>query len=255
MPRHSLAVFQVVEYLRAFLGGRLGWSWLNGLLIISGAFGTFRTDVLRTIGGYSRQAVGEDMDLVVRIHRHFREHPQPYRIVFVPDPVCWTEVPTSLQALRSQRRRWQRGLAQIFARHRSFLFRPSAGVVFFLAMPYFVLELLSPVVELAGLLIMPLGWWLGYLDGRIFVAYLIAAFLLSTLFAVWAVMIEEFTYRRYVAWRDFFRLLLFAVGEILGYHQLHLWFRLEGTYDYLRGRGQWGEQKRAGFDRPTPSKA
>lgn len=255
MPRHSLAVFQVVEYLRAFLGGRLGWSWLNGLLIISGAFGTFRTDVLRTIGGYSRQAVGEDMDLVVRIHRHFREHPQPYRIVFVPDPVCWTEVPTSLQALRGQRRRWQRGLAQVFALHRSFLFRPSAGVVCFLVTPYFLLELLSPVVELAGLLLMPLGWWLGYLDDRIFVAYLIAAFLLSTLFAIWAVMIEEFTYRRYVAWSDFFRLLLFAVGEILGYHQLNLWFRLEGTYDYLRGRGQWGEQKRAGFDRPAPSKA
>ena len=254
MPRESLAVFQVVEYLRAFLGGRLGWSWLNGLLIISGAFGIFRTDMLRDIGGYSREAVGEDMELVVRIHRHFRERAQPYKIVFVSDPVCWTEAPTQLNAFRGQRRRWQRGLAQVFAFHGSLLFRPSAGVVCFLAMPYFLLELLSPVVELAGLFIIPLAWWLGFVRDGVFLTYLIVAFLLTTLFAVWAVMIEEFTYRRYVAWGDLLRLLLFALGENLGYHQLLLWFRLEGIYDFLRGRGQWGEQKRVGFDRPTPSK-
>lgn len=253
LPRGRLTVFQVVEYLRGFLGARLGWSWMNALLIISGAFGIFRTDVLRAIGGYSPHTVGEDMEIVVRIHCLFRERKQPYRVVFVPDPVCWTQVPTQAGPLRRQRRRWQRGLAEVLALHRDLFFRPSMGTLGFLALPYFALELSAPLVEILGYVLMPLAWGLGLLPSEYFQTYLVLAFLLGILFSVWAVVIEEFTYRRYVEWRALLRLLLFALVEHVGYHQLLLWWRLEGTYDYVRGRREWGEQVRAGFRRRVTS--
>ena len=252
LPRSRLVVLQVVEYLRGFLGGRLGWSWLNGLVIISGAFGIFRTDLLRTIGGYSRETVGEDMEIVFRIHRHFRQIREPYRVVFVPDPVCWTQVPSDFSTLRQQRRRWQRGLAEVLAKHRSLFFRPAMGVVGCLAFPYFVLEFLAPVMEISGFILVPVAWALGFLDWNYTLLYLVLAFLLGVLFALWAVVIEEFTYRRYTSWGDLFRLLFFALFEHLGYHQIVLWWRLEGILDYFRKKRGWGEQVRSGFRHPAP---
>lgn len=252
LPRSRLAVFQVVEYLRGFLGGRLGWSWLNCLLIISGAFGIFRTEVLRTIGGYSRETVGEDMEIVVRIHRYFREGGEPYRVVFVPDPVCWTQVPSDYSTLRRQRRRWQRGLAEVLTKHHSLFFQPSMGAVGLLAFPYFALELVAPVMEISGFILVPAAWALGILDWNYALLYLVLAFLLGLLFSLWAVVIEEFTYRRYASWSDLFRLLFFALFEHFGYHQMVLWWRLEGTFDYFRKRQEWGEQVRSGFRHPTP---
>lgn len=254
LPSGKLAMYQVVEYLHGFLQGRLGWSWLGTLLIISGAFGVFRTDVLRAVGGYSCATVAEDMEAVIHIHRYCRERRQPYRVIFVPDPVCWTEVPSRVSALRRQRRRWQRGLAEALTTHRDIFFRPRMGLLGFLPMPFFVLELLTPVAEISGFILVPLAWKLGWLTDRYLQIYLILAFVLGTGFAIWAVIIEEFTYRRYVSWRDLFRLLLFALTENVGYHQLVLWFRLEGLYDYVRGRREWGEQVRAGFRRRASSK-
>ncbi|MFQ5926709.1 MAG: glycosyltransferase family 2 protein, partial [Terriglobia bacterium] len=164
LPSTSLVVFQVIEYLRGFFQGRLGWSWLNGLLIISGAFGVFRTDVLRAVGGYSSETVAEDMDVVVRIHRYFRERGEPYRVLFVPDPVCWTEVPESGRLLARQRRRWQRGLGEVLRLHRDVLFRPRYGLLGWLVLPYFALEFLAPVMEMAGFIFFPLAWTMGWLS-------------------------------------------------------------------------------------------
>lgn len=255
LPSDKLAVYQVIEYLRGFLQGRLGWNALNGLLIISGAFGLFRTDALRAVGGYSSATVAEDMEVVLRIHRHFRERGEPFRVVFVPDAVCWTEAPTRAAALRRQRRRWQRGLAEILSLYKKQFFRPRMGVMGFLALPYFALELAAPVVEIFGFLFVPLAWWLGWLSHYYFVLYLTLAFLLGIMLAVWGVLIEEFCFGRYTSWRDLVRLLGFALTEHVGYHQMVLWWRLGGLYDYLRGRREWGEQARAGFRRPAAAGA
>lgn len=253
LPPEKLVIFQVVEYLRGFLQGRLGWSWVNGLLIISGAFGVFRTDVLREIGGYSRDTVAEDMEVVMRIHRHFRERGEPYRVLFVPDPVCWTEVPRTVAALTRQRRRWQRGLTEVIVAYGGLLFRPRMGVLGWLVLPYFLLEVVAPTVEIGGMFLIPVLWWLGRLGTNTFVLYLILAFFLGTLFSLWAVLVEEFTYRRYTSWVELVRLFLYALVEHVGYHQLVLWARLRGTIDFFRGRREWGMQRRTGFRRrPLP---
>lgn len=256
LPRERLAMFQVVEYLRGFLQGRVGWSWINGLLIISGAFGVFRTDVLRAVGGYARETVAEDMEVVVRIHQHLREQRQAYRVQFVPDPVCWTEVPTTFASLARQRRRWQRGLVEVLSQHRRLFFRRRMGVLGWLVLPYFFLEVIGPVVEVWGLVYVPVLWWLGLLSQEILMLYLVLAFLLGTTFSLWGVVIEEFTYRRYTSWRDLGRLTAYAMVEHVGFHQLTLWWRLRGLYDAVRRRRGWGAQRRAGFRRwPRPDAA
>src|SRR5207302_10689210 len=99
LPRSRLATLQVVEYFRAFLIGRVGWSRINALLIISGAFGLFRRSLVEAVGGWWAGTVGEDVELVIRLHRYLRERAQDYRIAFVPDPVCWTEAPEDLRTL------------------------------------------------------------------------------------------------------------------------------------------------------------
>ncbi|MFQ5817676.1 MAG: glycosyltransferase [Terriglobia bacterium] len=247
LPSRPLVVFQVIEYLRGFFQGRLGWSWLNGLMIISGAFGVFRTDVLRAVGGYSGKTVAEDMDIVVRIHRYFRERREAYRVVFVPDPVCWTEVPESRLLLARQRRRWQRGLTEVLLLHRELFFRPRYGILGWLACPYFALEVVAPVMEIAGFIAVPVAWKLGWLSGHDVILYLILAFFLGLMFSLWAVLTEEFTYRRYTSWWELARLMGYALVEHFGYHQLVLTWRLQGLYDYLRGRREWGAQERLGF--------
>ena len=220
LPRRGIEVAQVVEYLRGFLQGRLGWSWFNGIIVVAGSFGVFRADVVREIGGYSTSTVGEDLEIVVRIHRHLRYRRQPYRIVFVPDPVCWTEVPSTLSPLSSQQRRWHRGLAEVLRIHRSLLFRPRMGVIGFFVLPFFVLELLSPLVEFAGYLAVPTAWVLGILDRKEFIFYLTLSFLLGSLLSLWAVLLEEYSYRRYNHWKDFFRLVGYGIIEFPLVHPL-----------------------------------
>ena len=138
-PRHFVPLFQAVEYLRAFLGGRVAFSFFNALLIISGAFGLFRRDAVLEAGGYRTSTVGEDMELVVRMHRLWREAKRRYQIVFVPEPVCWTEVPETLRVLKRQRNRWQRGTVDSIGMHKRMLLNPRYGVVGLFGMPYFFL--------------------------------------------------------------------------------------------------------------------
>ena len=129
----------------------MGWSRFGSLLIISGAFGLFQRSVVAAAGGYSTTTVGEDVELVVRLHRYLRERGEEYRIEFIPDPVAWTEVPEDLQSLGGQRRRWQRGLVETLWRHQRMTLNPRFGMFGLVALPsFFLLEVLGPLVELLG---------------------------------------------------------------------------------------------------------
>src|SRR5438477_1564104 len=160
LPRKSIEVIQVIEYLRAFLIGREAWGQGNMLTIISGAFGVFRTDLVRAVGGYRSRAIGEDFDLVARLHRHLLEKGGDYQIRFVPDPMCWTEVPSDLQSLGRQRARWQKGLLDVLWPNRDMLFRPRYGRMGCFALPYlWLFELFAPVVEVVGIATIILAAW------------------------------------------------------------------------------------------------
>lgn len=247
-PRHPLARFQVVEYLRAFLAGRVAQSWVNGLLIISGAFGLFRRDVVVAAGGFCRETIGEDMELVVRLHRVCRERRRPYRIVFQPDPVCWTEAPETVALLARQRNRWQRGTLQVLARHRGMIGNPRHGVVGLLSMPYYVVfEAFGPLVEVAGYVVTLAALPLGLLDWRFAELLFLAAVAYGTLISLTAVVLEELSFKRYLRVRDLLTLVLYGFLENFGYRQLTSWWRVLGILDFLRGRQTWGAMARRGF--------
>ena len=248
-PRNVWANFQIVEYLRAFLAGRTGWSVLNAMLIISGAFGMFRRRDFIEAGGYIHDTVGEDIEVVTRMHRNLREKGEPYQISFVPDPVAWTEVPVTLRVLRRQRDRWHRGLMDTLVRHRKMLFNPRYGTVGLLAMPYFFLfEFLGPVIELLGYVAVPLSLFLGYLDVEFAVAFFLAAVGLGSLLSVAAVFLEELRLNRYPRWSDVLKLTLYGILENFGYRQLNTVWRAWAIVSYLRNNQSWGAMERQGFD-------
>jgi len=248
LSRKLLPLFQVVEYFRAFLSGRMAWQSMNGLLIISGAFGMFKKQTVIDVGGYRRDTVGEDMELIVRIHRIKRERREPYRIVFVPDPVCWTEAPESPRILARQRNRWHRGLMDVFKFHGSMLLNEKYGVVGMAAMPYFLfIELLGPAFEFLGYVATTVMFALGRLRIEMAVLYFIVALFYGVMFSVGGVLLEEISFRRYPNPKHLALLLAMGVIENFGYRQLTAWWRVKAFYDYARGQRGWGKMQRTGF--------
>jgi len=252
LPSHFLEVMQVVEYLRAFLVGRQGWAQFNMLLIISGAFGVFRRDLCRQIGGFRTATVGEDLDLVVRMHRHLRERKEEYWVGFVPDPVCWTEVPASAKSLARQRARWQSGLTDVLWQNRDMLCNPRFGRIGFLALPYhWLFECLAPIMEVVGWATMITAACLGLLSEKFFIEFLLFGYLFGTLISIGSVLIEEMTYHRYNDWRDLGRLILACFLEHFPYRQLNTLWRIRGLWDYITGKDKWRKIERVGFDNPA----
>lgn len=247
-----LPIFQVVEYFRAFLSGRMGWQAVNGLLIISGAFGMFRRSALIEVGGYNPDTVGEDIELVMRLHRAHREKRKPYRIVFLPDPVCWTEAPESLTILSRQRNRWHRGLIDCFRMHGTMLFNEKYGILGTAAMPYFFfVELLGPVFEVIGYVSLVVLWAMGSLNIEMTALFFIVALVYGVMFSVGAVLLEEISFQRYPDPKHLAILLAFGVLENFGYRQLTVWWRMKAFFDYARGKGGWGTMTRTGLSKPA----
>jgi len=245
LPRKSIEVIQVVEYLRAFLIGREAWARGNMLMIISGAFGVFRTDLVRAVGGYRSGSIGEDFDLGARLHRHLREEGADYRIEFVPDPVCWTEVPSDIRSLARQRARWQKGLLDVLWPNRDMLFRPRYGIIGSLALPYlWLFELLAPVIELGGFVTIILAACFGVLSHSFLLQFVIFGYAFATVISIGSVLQEELTYKRYNDWQDVARLVSYCFLEHFPYRQLHMIWRLQGLWQYLRGDLAWRPLKR-----------
>lgn len=246
-PKDLLANIQIVEYLRAFLGGRIGWSRINALIIISGAFGLFRRDALVEAGGYDSTCVGEDAELVLRLYRTRMDAGKPCRVTFFPDPICWTEAPPNMRTLSRQRDRWQRGLAQMLWRHRSMAFRPKYGRVGTLALPTFWLfELVGPVIETLGLILVPIGLVTGFVSLGTFLTLVGLALLYGVFLSLLSVIIEERAYRRYPSWTDLRRMTVALVIENFGYRQWLSFVRARALLK-LRGNHTWGAQTRIGF--------
>ena len=252
VPRRLLPGVQVVEYLRAFLFGRLGWNRLGGNLIISGAFGLFRKDHLLAVGGYDATSIVEDLDLVVRLHRYLRGHKIRYEIPFIPDPVAWTEVPESLRVLARQRGRWQRGLVAAMWQYRGMLFNPRYGRVGLIAVPFYTFgEMLAPLVEVFGYVIIVAGLIAGVVNVSFALLFILVAWGYGMLLSLWAVVLEEVSFHRYRRLGDLALLVLFATLENFGYHQCGVWWRL-GAFFTPRGRKHvWGEMTRRGFETAT----
>jgi len=248
LPNNLLAGFQVIEYIRAFLCGRAGWSKLRNLLIISGAFGLFERKTVVEIGGYRRNILGEDMELVIRLHKYMKKKKKEYDIIFVPDPVCWTQVPEKSSVLALQRIRWHQGLIQSLRIHWSMIFNPKYGTVGLIAMPYFFLfEFLGPIIEISGYITFIGAYILGLMNITFAALFFLLAIIFGVLISLFSLILEEFTSRRYDKPWDIFKLLIIAVIENFGYRQITAWWRFKATILLLFRKKKWGEMEKISF--------
>ena len=248
LSRKMLPLVQTVEYLRAFLFGRLGWSPMNALLIISGAFGVFYKERVIAAGGYQGDTVGEDMELVVRLHRQLRQEQRPYRITFVPDPICWTEAPEDFRSLRHQRMRWQQGLAESLVPNWRMMFQRRGGAVGWLAFPFMLFfECVGPLIEVLGYASMIILGLAGQLSPEAFGVFLFASVGLGVLLSTNALVLEELSFHLYPRPSQQLKLFLVAIFENFGYRQLTSLWRFMGLVRWLsglRGRSRWGKIRR-----------
>lgn len=253
-PHTWLERIQVIEYLRAFLVGRTGWSNVGGLLIISGAFGLFRREVIVDLGGLDADSLGEDADLVAGLHRHLRDAGRDYSVVFVPEPVCWTELPVDRRSLGRQRQRWSHGLVQVLWKQRRMMLNPRYGRVGMVVMPYYlVFELLGPVIEVLGLVAVVTGVALGVVDVPFALLLAVAALGYGILLSLAAIAVDQLTEHRPVRSRELLLMFLAAILENLGYRQVHAWWRLRGLVAGITGRtAAWGAMPRTGFVPAAP---
>ena len=248
LAKKPLVRMQVLEYLRAFLFGRVGWAALNSLLIISGAFGVFKRKHLINAGGYSTDTVGEDMELVLKLNRKMKKANREYRVVFFPDPVCWTQVPEDMETLSNQRRRWQRGLGQSLLMNKELFFNKEYGLLGLFTYPfYFFVEFLGPVIETFGYLAIILTIYLQSGISSVAVLFFITAILMGILLSIISLLFEEMTFHKYDKLSEKLSLVIYAFLENLGYKQLHTFWRLRGIIDLLLKKESWGSQKRKNF--------
>ena len=253
LPSGFLPRAQTLEYFRAFLLGRMAWSRLDALLLISGAFGAFDKEIVIACGGYNHATVGEDMELVVRMRRYMEERRLPYTVTYIPDPLCWTEAPSTYKILGRQRNRWTRGTIETLGLHRKMCFNPRYGRLGMLSYPYWLLfELLAPLVEFTGVAGSLIAAIFGDLNVPMFLALL--GFILSfgILFSIFAILMEVMTYNQYKGARDILRLSLTAVLEPFIFHPFVVWSAIRGNIDLLRKKKGWGEMSRQGFSGPKP---
>ncbi|MDN3451202.1 glycosyltransferase family 2 protein [Planococcus sp. APC 3906] len=247
LPKSPLEIMQIIEYFRSFLIGRLGFSRANILLIVSGAFGVFEKSRVVKVGGYNRETVGEDMELIVRIHRSIKDEKSKQRIEYIQDPVCWTEAPSTVASLRAQRIRWQRGLAETIWIHRKMILNPKYRGIGMFSMPYFLLiELLSAVFEVLGYAFIVASLLFSLVDADIVLIMLLVMILYGSLLSALAVLLEEWTYHKYPDVKSILILYFFALTESFWYRIVMNAWRVEGLVLAFKKNAAWGNMERQG---------
>lgn len=249
MPKKIIERFQIVEYYRSFLSGRVSWGLSNSMLIVSGAFGVFQKQAVIEVGGYKTNTIGEDMEIVVRLHSYMRKNKRKYKIIFCEDAVCWTQGPMSLKDIRGQRRRWQIGLFDTLISHKNLLFNPRYGMVGMVAVPYnWMFELLGAVIEVLGYFIIPFSLIMGELNVFFFVIYFLIATLLGIMLSIGSLILEQYTKKSAMTAKQYILISVYAILENFGYRQLITMFRVEGIFKYRKLRQTWGKIERKEFD-------
>ena len=252
LPKTLLGKTQVLEYIRAFVLGRMAWSRASGLILISGAFGVFDRKIVLACGGYDKNTVGEDMELVVRMRKYMEEQKEPYQVVTIPDPLCWTEAPESKDILRKQRNRWMRGTMETLWKHRKLMFNPRYGKLGMISLPYwFFFEFLGPVVEFLGYVVFFVLLVLGVINWPFFIVLFALVLSSGFLFSIYAILVDLVSHQVYTKRKDFVSLIGTALLEPFYFHPMVVKAGVKGFVDYFRKSHAWGDMTRQGFNQET----
>lgn len=248
-PKTWLEQGQILEYQRAFLLGRMAWSRLNGLLIISGAFGLFDKKIAIEVGGYDTNTVGEDMEIIVRMRRHMEELKEKYKVAYIPDPLCWTEAPDNYKTFISQRNRWTRGTIETLRKHRKIGFNPKYKSLGLISYPYWLIfERMAPIIEVAGILYFGTLVALNELRWDYALAFIILAYSFSVMFSIIAIFSEELTYHQYKQKSIGLKLIIIAFLEPFVIHPIILYSAIKGNINYyFYKKKEWGHMTRKGM--------
>ena len=253
LPRPILPRLQVLEYTRAFLLGRMAWSQLDGLMLISGAMGIFDLETVVKAGGYSTKTVGEDMELVIRMRRKMAEEGSKYEVTYIPDPLCWTEVPSDLRSMRRQRTRWTRGLVESLMTHRKIFFNKTYGRLGLLGYPYwFFFEWLSPLIAFSGFVYTIYLIVKNSLNWPFYLLLFVFVYTFAVSLSIWAILFEEITFHKYKRKRDVLNLIAASLVEPF-FYPMHTIYAVRGNLEALWGKKEWGTAKRSGFEKKKKS--
>lgn len=246
--QRPIVAYQIMEYLRAFMLGRIFLTRLNMVLIISGAFSVFKKDIVIKMGGYDTNIIGEDMELVIKMHKWIQTKGTDERIEFVPEPVCWTEAPTALKVLRRQRRRWSQGLIESLWTHKYMTLNPKYKRIGMFAFPYFwFYEAFGGVVELVGYIYLMLSIFWDAVNYPIAVALFISIILYGAIFSIFSLLLEAWSTRSFIRPRMMLYFIFLALVEGLIYRPFTIFFRMEGMIRALFKRQDWGNMERKGI--------
>ncbi|MBO9152389.1 glycosyltransferase family 2 protein [Chitinophaga sp. GCM10012297] len=248
-PKQLLPRFQEVEYIRAFVLGKMGWTLMNCVPNVSGGLGLFDKEITIRCGGYDHTSFGEDMELMTRMCRYAQDNKIPYAIRYIPQTLCWTEVPSTIKIFGRQRTRWARGLAQLMHTHFSMFLKPKYGRMGMIVFPYnFFFELLAPIIEFAGIVYYIVMVAMGHINWPTALVLLVFVYTYSIMITTLAILYDQITFRYYNSWRDVALLCLTPFLEFFLYHPLIVFFSLRGYYFFLTGKkAGWGNMQRRGF--------
>jgi poly-beta-1,6-N-acetyl-D-glucosamine synthase len=249
LPGQMLPRLQVLEYTRAFLLGRMAWSQLDGLMLISGAMGIFDRETVIKGGGYSIKTVGEDMELVLRMRRRLAEEGVKYEVTYIPDPLCWTQVPSDIKSLHTQRTRWTRGLIESLWTHRKIFFNKTYSRLGLLGYPYwFFFEWLAPLIAFSGFIYSIYLAVTNAINWPFYLLLFLFVYTFAVSLSIWAILFEEITYHKYKKKRDVLKLLIAALVEPF-FYPMHTYFAVRGNLEAMRGKKGWGSAERKGFEK------
>jgi len=248
-PKQFFPRFQEMEYIRAFVLGKMGWDFINAIPNVSGGLGMFDRDIASKAGGYDPRSFGEDMDLVTRMCAYMKINKLQYKLKYVPLTLCWTEGPATYKVFSRQRRRWGRGLAQIMSIHRKIIFNPRYGRLGLIVFPYnFFFELLAPIIEFTGILFYIYLIITGQINWPFAIILIIFVYTYSVMITTLALLWDQITFRYYNNWSEVIGLCLMAFLEPFVYHPLIVLFAIRGYFNFITGRKHvWGDMQRQGF--------
>jgi cellulose synthase/poly-beta-1,6-N-acetylglucosamine synthase-like glycosyltransferase len=249
VPKKYLSRVQVVEYIRAFLMGRMAWSQINGLLLVSGAFGLYPRNRLIEVNGLDTKTVGEDFELCVRLRKHMEEQEIPYKMVYIPETLCWTESPSTFTIFIKQRDRWARGLWETLSANKKLFFNPKYGLMGMFLYPYWCFfEFCAPLVEFLGIVVIVLFIAFDLINWDIALLLFLLVYLLGCLFSTAAISLYVKHYPHYNKPREIMTLLFAAYLEPFLFHPVMLFAQLKGYWKKLfKIESGWGEMTRKGF--------
>lgn len=240
-PNKTIVNFQIIEYIRSFLINRMTWDNLNMNLIISGAFGAFNKKAVIDVGGYKNSTIGEDMELVMKLHKFFLKNNKDYYIAYAPDANCYTQAPDTLKGLKTQRRRWQIGLIHSMHIHKEMFLDKK----WFLGKSYFLLfEMITPIIELSGIVIITVSFIFKMINIEFILLYYLMTFIYGFGISATSILLEKYIFQENMDKSVFRKLIFLSLFESIGYRQLVSLYRASAFIGYRKNNEKWGTIKR-----------